>query len=77
MVFGKTPFAELHMISKLQAIVNPDHEILFPSNVDDAAVDAMRLCLRRNPLDRAPIVGTNGLLNEHVFLNSRRSANDK
>lgn len=59
------------MIPKLQAIVNPDHKINFTSNVDEAAIDAMKLCLRRNPHDRAPIVGKNGLLNEHIFLNSR------
>jgi serine/threonine-protein kinase TTK/MPS1 len=71
MVYGRTPFAELHMIQKLQAIVNPDYEINFPDDVDEAAIDAMKLCLHRNPQDRAPIVGNNGLLDEHRFLNSR------
>jgi hypothetical protein len=69
-LLGKTPFAELHMIQKLQAIVNPNHVILFPDCVDDGAVDAIKLCLRRNPADRPPIVGSGGLLNEHFFLNS-------
>jgi serine/threonine-protein kinase TTK/MPS1 len=71
MVYGKTPFADLHMIPKLQAIVNPAHKISYPSTVDEAAIDAIQCCLRRNPQDRAPIVGTNGLLNEHRFLNTR------
>jgi serine/threonine protein kinase len=71
MCYGKTPFAELNMFQKLQAIVDPKHEILFPSTVDSAAVDAMKLCLKRKPENRAPIVGTNGLLNEHHFLHSR------
>ena len=70
MVYGRTPFAELHMIPKLQAIVNPNHEIHYPSGADETAVDAMKQCLQRNPKDRAPIVGKNGLLNEHRFLNS-------
>ncbi|KAI2505141.1 protein tyrosine kinase [Fragilaria crotonensis] len=74
MVFGRTPFASLHMIQKLQAIVNPSHKIEFPGDVDEAAVDAIKRCLRRNPDDRPPIVGKNGLLNEHFFLNHHRAA---
>lgn len=73
MVYGRTPFADLHMIQKLQAIVNPSHKISFPSGVeDDGAVDAMKLCLQRNPEERPPIIGKNGLLNEHCFLNAKR-----
>lgn len=71
MCYGKTPFADLNMFQKLQAIVDPKHEILFPSTVDSAAIDAMKLCLKRKPEDRAQIVGKNGLLNEHHFLHSR------
>ena len=70
MCYGRTPFAELRMIQKLQAIVDPKHEISFPTTVDEAAIDAIRLCLRRRSEDRAPIVGENGLLNEHWFLHS-------
>lgn len=70
MVFGKTPFAELHFIQKLQAIVNPKHEIAFSEDVDEAAVDAIKQCLRRNPDERPPIMGKEGLLNEHRFLHS-------
>lgn len=76
MIYGKTPFAELHMIQKLQAIVNPNHEVKYPSVVNKAAIDAVKVCLRRDPQERAPIVGTNGLLNAHVFLNARVSGED-
>jgi len=69
MVYGKTPFAELHMIQKLQAIINPNHKICYPGNVDVHAVDAIQRCLQRKPEDRPPIVGAGGLLNEHDFLN--------
>lgn len=76
MCYGRTPFAELRVIQKLQAIVNPNHQIAFPDTVDEAAIDAIKLCLRRRAEDRAPIVGKNGLLNEHWFLHwgKRRSA---
>jgi len=76
MVYGKTPFAKFHFIQKLQAIVNPHTKIDFPDDVDVTAVDAIQQCLRRNPEDRPPIVGTNGLLNEHIFLHGgkKRSA---
>lgn len=74
MVYGKTPFADLHMIQKLQAIVNPNHAIAFPDHVNGGAVDAMKQCLRRKPEDRPPIVGSKGLLNEHRFLNSRNES---
>lgn len=71
MCYGKTPFAHIHsMFPKLQAIINPSHEIDFPNTISPAAIDAMKVCLKRKPRDRAPIVGENGLLNEHRFLNS-------
>jgi serine/threonine-protein kinase RIO1 len=72
MVYGKTPFANLHFIQKLQAITNPKHVIEFPPEGDEAAVDAMKLCLRREPEERPPIVGNGGLLDEHWFLHSKR-----
>jgi Protein kinase domain len=74
MVYGQTPFADLHMIPKLQAIVNPNYMIKFPENADEAAVDAIQQCLRRQAEDRPPIVGKHGLLNDHYFLNSRRKS---
>ena len=67
MVYGRPPFAALHMIQKLQAIVNPDHEINYPGDADEAAIDAIRRCLHRKPDERSPIVGTDGLM-EHCFL---------
>mmetsp|Transcript_3140 Transcript_3140/g.5838 ORF Transcript_3140/g.5838 Transcript_3140/m.5838 type:complete len:891 (+) Transcript_3140:102-2774(+) len=70
MCYSKTPFADLQMFPKLQAIVNPNHEIEYPETIDPAAIDAMKLCLKRKPEERAPIVGKYGLLNEHWFLNS-------
>ena len=69
MVYGKTPFADCRGIpQKVLAITSVNHEIHFPSGVDESAIDAMKLCLHRNPKERPPIIGTNGLLNEHCFL---------
>jgi len=76
MVYGQTPFANLPLIPKLQAIINPEHEIDYPINsyvtADTAVLDAIQLCLQRPPAKRPPIVGVNGLLNEHWFLHNRR-----
>jgi hypothetical protein len=76
MVYGTTPFASYHFIVKLQAIINEDHKIKFPDAGEsgEAAIDAMKQCLRRRPEERPPIVGKNGLLNEHWFLHSKRKA---
>ena len=60
------------MIRKLQAIIDKHHKISFPDSVNADAIDAMQQCLRREPKERPPIVGENGLLNNHVFLNSCR-----
>jgi len=70
MVYGKTPFADCHGIpQKVLAITNTNHKIHFPSDgVDESAIDAMQSCLQRNPKQRPPIIGKNGLLNEHQFL---------
>ena len=65
------------MFSKLQAIVNPKHKIKFPTTVDANAIDAIKACLHRNPDDRLPIVGGNGLLNEHCFLHSHQRKDSK
>ena len=59
------------MIQKLQAIIDPRHLIKYPDTIDDDAKDAIQQCLQRKPEDRPPIVGHKGLLNEHVFLNSK------
>lgn len=69
MCYSKTPFADLQLFPKLQAIVDPNYEIEFPETVDSLAIDAIKQCLRRKPEERAPIVGENGLLNVHKFLN--------
>jgi hypothetical protein len=73
MVYGKTPFANLHFIQKLQAIVNPNHEIAFSKDVNEAAVDTIKQCLRRNPDERPPIMGKDGLLDKHRFLHGGKS----
>lgn len=70
MCYGKTPFADIpNMIAKLQAIIDPSHEIKFPETIPTSAIDAIRSCLKRIPEERSPIVGENGLLNQHRFLN--------
>jgi hypothetical protein len=72
MVYGKTPFADCQGVHrKAFAITNPNYVIEFPGDVDEAAIDAMKLCLERNPKLRGTIVGDNGLLTQHVFLHSR------
>ena len=78
MVYGKTPFADFHGIpQKVLAITNVNNEINFPDGVDGSAIDAMKLCLQRNPKERPPIVGENGLLNEHCFLHGIMKSNDQ
>jgi serine/threonine protein kinase len=74
MVYGKTPFAKYSMIPKLQAITNENHAIPYPDVGEsaDAAIDAMKKCLVRNPDERSPIMGPGGLLSEHWFLHSNR-----
>ena len=74
MVYGKTPFADCHGIpQKVLAITNVNHQIQFPDDgVDESAIDAMQVCLNRDPKQRPPIIGSNGLLNEHCFLHGGR-----
>ena len=73
MVYGKTPFADYVGISqKVLAITNVKHEIHFPDGVDESSMDAMKLCLQRDPKLRPPIIGVNGLLNEHCFLHGKK-----
>ena len=73
MVYVQTPFANLLTIQIMQVILNPEHKINCPENScimsDKAVIDATQLCLLRNPAKRPPIVGVNGLLNGHCFLN--------
>ena len=73
MVYGKTPFAELGLVQKLQAIVSEEYNIPYPT-VDpmyDNAIDVIKLCLQRNSKRRPSIMGTNGLL-DHLFLHPER-----
>jgi hypothetical protein len=71
MVYGRTPFAHVRdPMQKMHAIANQHHRIHFPANVEEAAIDTMKLCLRYKAEDRAPILGPNGLLNAHRFLNA-------
>ena len=68
-VYGRTPFAELSLIHKLQAICDPSHKLIFPQldppNAD--LLNVMQACLQRDPLKRPTISGVGGLL-EHPFL---------
>jgi serine/threonine-protein kinase TTK/MPS1 len=76
MVYGKTPFADCNGIpQKVLAITNVNHDIPYPGGVDESAIDAMKLCLQRNPKLRPPIVGKNGLLNDHYFLHGKTKSN--
>ena len=61
------------MFQKLQAIVSESHAINFPNTTDEAAIDAMKLCLRRKPEERASIAGDDdGLLTKHYFLHCKK-----
>jgi len=62
MVYKRLPFAALkNPVMKLQAIINPEHEIEFPSdpeslhNHDVQVVDVLQKCLQRDPFKRASI----------------------
>jgi len=72
MIYGRTPFAHLQMLQKMQAIVNPNYKIKYPNTVNNAAIDAMKLCLQRDPAKRPPIISQDnsesGLLSHHHFL---------
>ena len=68
MCYKQPPFADLRMLQKINAIVDPNHKIHFPDTIDKAAIDAMKLCLKWKVEDRALIMGDEGLLNKHCFL---------
>ena len=72
MVYGKTPFGDLHLYAKLQAITNPTHVIDFPPRGPLATPDALAClagCLAREPAHRPPIVDAARGLLSHAFLN--------
>jgi len=80
MVYKRLPFAALkNPVMKLQAIINPEHEIEFPSdpeslhNHDVQVVDVLQKCLQRDPFKRASIED----LLDHPYLkpeNMKKSA---
>lgn len=45
MVYGQTPFAELSFYSKIQAITNPHHKIVYPPVSNPWLLDIMKRCL--------------------------------
>lgn len=64
MVYGRTPFAHLPFIQKMQAIIDTRHSIEFQSMPNAALLDVIRRCLDRNPRSRI----TMAELLEHPFL---------
>jgi len=72
MVYGKTPFGDLHLYAKLQAITDSRHAISTPANTPLAtpdALDCVRGCLEREPSQRLEISS----LLCHAFLDPRSS----
>lgn len=74
MAFGKTPFADLPLIPKLQAICDANHTIAYPTREElqhmeapPGLVEVIESCLQRNASLRPSIRGPKGLLN-HEFL---------
>lgn len=75
MIYGRTPFADLGLVHKLQAIVSDEVEISYPPvpKKYQAALDVVQLCLQRDPKLRPTITGEKGLL-QHIFLHPDRVA---
>jgi serine/threonine protein kinase len=78
MLYGKPPFAHLNTIQKLHAIPNPSFQIPFPPHEDEDAVAAIRMCLQRDPRNRATIRsdGSKGGLLDYPFLQPYSTANN-
>ncbi|KAM4865934.1 dual specificity protein kinase TTK isoform 2-T6 [Thomomys bottae] len=56
MTYGKTPFQHIiNQISKLQAIIDPNHEIEFPDIPEKDLQDVLKCCLVRDPKQRMSI----------------------
>jgi len=65
MVYGSTPFAQIVSAHhKINAIVNPNHQITFAPIRNTALLDVMKSCLQRDPAARPTIPS----LLEHKFL---------
>ena len=74
MVYGRLPFAHIrNPFHKIQAIVDPDHAIEFPTkgaeNHDPLVIDVIKRCLVRDPSKRASV---EDLLN-HPYLRGQES----
>ncbi|GIL91671.1 hypothetical protein Vretimale_9543 [Volvox reticuliferus] len=68
MIYGRTPFADLAFIPKMNAICNPDFQVPMPDCGEPDAVDCIRRCLDRNPKTR---ISLQELL-DHPFLHPNR-----
>ncbi|XP_012664972.1 dual specificity protein kinase TTK isoform X1 [Otolemur garnettii] len=56
MTYGRTPFQHIiNQISKLHAIIDPDHEIEFPDIPEKDLQDVLKCCLIRDPKQRISI----------------------
>ncbi|KAJ8290890.1 hypothetical protein GJAV_G00018880 [Gymnothorax javanicus] len=56
MTYGKTPFQKItNQFTKMQAIIDPSHEIEFPDIPEKDLLDVLKKCLVRNPKERISI----------------------
>ncbi|XP_043860111.1 dual specificity protein kinase TTK isoform X2 [Dromiciops gliroides] len=56
MTYGKTPFQHIiNQITKLHAIIDPNHEIEFPEIAEKDLQDVLRCCLIRDPKQRISV----------------------
>ncbi|XP_023574485.1 dual specificity protein kinase TTK [Octodon degus] len=56
MTYGKTPFQHIvNQISKLHAIIDPNHEIEFPDIPEKDLQDVLKCCLIRDPKQRISV----------------------
>jgi serine/threonine protein kinase len=57
LTYGRMPFGHIKIpIMKLQAIMNPEHRISFPTEgVDPLLLDVLKSCLNRDPKARPSI----------------------
>ena len=53
--YGHAPFSKLSLVQKMHAITNADLTIDYDHHEDHAAIEAIKLCLRRSPGERATI----------------------
>ena len=55
LIYNYSPFSSLSMIQKLNAIINPNYLIQYPDHIDIDAIESIKACLVRNPMDRVTI----------------------